>query len=586
LKRYRLIWTVVLACLYCGVLWADVTYPSNAEVVCSFENSIKKGNLPSFYNLCLLLNPENSKATVLTDVESYRALAHRLGDVNSEGYAMAYRIHCFNYFGMTDSVMKLYPRYSEFMREHNLWSYYYTNWFLYIRMYILNNKFQLALVESRKMYDDAIKRKSKCGIGVSSFALGNMYFVMRRFSRAETYFRESVSILSQCEIPYMLLLSYSYLCRSLNEEKHYDQLRIVANQWQHAMAYYNSMKNSWIYILYARYASLLAIANVEIGEGKIADAKVKIDEAEGIYEHHKCLPMNKLLLVKAVYYVAVKDYAKAMSCNSRNILLYEKYSDMVGMLSVEKQQAELFMLEGKQAEAAGMYKEIIEKTDSLHDSQMAIQIDDLSKIYTMDKMRSERQKAKTRFYLVFSLCVILTMAVSFYIFYTRRLLRKNRFLYDNIQRSRQMDYCVRVTEGISGKGSPDNKKLIFEKLCKAMKEDQLFKNPQLRREDLALKIGTNYAYLADAVKQYANGITILEFINRFRLSYAAHLLTEELDMPINMVGEESGFNSRSTYNRLFRDYYGMAPSDYRTISKEKKKEIQTAKKSVFSCFMF
>lgn len=97
---------------------------------------------------------------------------------------------------------------------------------------------------------------------------------------------------------------------------------------------------------------------------------------------------------------------------------------------------------------------------------------------------------------------------------------------------------------------------------------------------------TNYAYLADAVKQYANGITILEFINRFRLSYAAHLLTEKLDMPINMVGEEAGFNSRSTYNRLFRDYYGMAPSEYRTISKEKNKEIQAAKKSVFSCFMF
>ncbi|GEM_PF-2029862 len=51
---------------------------------------------------------------------------------------------------------------------------------------------------------------------------------------------------------------------------------------------------------------------------------------------------------------------------------------------------------------------------------------------------------------------------------------------------------------------------------------------------------------------------------------ALSLLTENRNQNINEVEYQSGFNFRSTFNRRFRSYYSMSPSEYKVISKEKK----------------
>ena len=102
-----------------------------------------------------------------------------------------------------------------------------------------------------------------------------------------------------------------------------------------------------------------------------------------------------------------------------------------------------------------------------------------------------------------------------------------------------------------------------------MQEEKPFKDALLKREELAQKLGTNRTYLADAIKQCTDGLTFTEYMNRSRLRYAATLLTDTGNLPINEIGDEAGFNSRSTFNRLFREYYGMSPSEFRAISKEK-----------------
>ena len=78
-------------------------------------------------------------------------------------------------------------------------------------------------------------------------------------------------------------------------------------------------------------------------------------------------------------------------------------------------------------------------------------------------------------------------------------------------------------------------------------------------------------YIPNAVRKYADGATVNEFINGYRLRHAASLLTNNPDLNINEVEYRSGFNSRATFNRCFRAFFGMSPSEYKAVSKEKKK---------------
>lgn len=103
-----------------------------------------------------------------------------------------------------------------------------------------------------------------------------------------------------------------------------------------------------------------------------------------------------------------------------------------------------------------------------------------------------------------------------------------------------------------------------------MQEEHLYKDHKISREEVASKLNTNRTYLTAAIKKHSDGLTFSEFINGYRLRYAATLLTTNPDLNIYEVGDDSGFNSRSTYNRLFLNYYGMSPSEFRVIAKENK----------------
>jgi len=104
-----------------------------------------------------------------------------------------------------------------------------------------------------------------------------------------------------------------------------------------------------------------------------------------------------------------------------------------------------------------------------------------------------------------------------------------------------------------------------------MQKEKIYKDTELNRDILSKRIGTNAVYITNAVRKYADGATINEFINGYRLRHAASLLTNNPDLNINEVEYRSGFNSRATFNRCFRAFFGMSPSEYKAVSKEKKK---------------
>ena len=70
---------------------------------------------------------------------------------------------------------------------------------------------------------------------------------------------------------------------------------------------------------------------------------------------------------------------------------------------------------------------------------------------------------------------------------------------------------------------------------------------------------------AMSVFRKSTGMTLNEYVNLLRLSYAQALLMKE-DANVISVAMDSGFGSLSAFNRSFRKLAGMSPSDFRKVS--------------------
>lgn len=100
-----------------------------------------------------------------------------------------------------------------------------------------------------------------------------------------------------------------------------------------------------------------------------------------------------------------------------------------------------------------------------------------------------------------------------------------------------------------------------QKLKVLMDDQALYLNPELTLEDLARAARLperQVSYLLNNIL----GQNFFEYVNEARVEKAKVLLATH-DWPVQRVFEESGFNSKATFNRIFKRYTDMTPSGYR-----------------------
>lgn len=80
-------------------------------------------------------------------------------------------------------------------------------------------------------------------------------------------------------------------------------------------------------------------------------------------------------------------------------------------------------------------------------------------------------------------------------------------------------------------------------------------------DDIAAALFVNKNYLARTFKE-TTGSTLLQHHNRLRCAKARELLKDP-NYTIAVVAFRSGFSSASHFSRIFREYEGVTPSEYR-----------------------
>lgn len=83
--------------------------------------------------------------------------------------------------------------------------------------------------------------------------------------------------------------------------------------------------------------------------------------------------------------------------------------------------------------------------------------------------------------------------------------------------------------------------------------------------DIATSVAMHPKYAMNLFKK-TTGVTLNEYVNLLRLSYAQALLMQE-DTNVLEVAMQSGFRSLSAFNKSFRKMSGKSPSDFRRVSR-------------------
>ncbi len=104
-------------------------------------------------------------------------------------------------------------------------------------------------------------------------------------------------------------------------------------------------------------------------------------------------------------------------------------------------------------------------------------------------------------------------------------------------------------------------KYIFSKLERVMTEKEMFKNPNLKVNDVAREINISGYQLSQLLNNNLSKNFTL-FVNEYRINEACKILTEDTSFTIDAVSFEVGFNSKSTFFATFKKLKGMTPSAF------------------------
>ncbi|MEW5249176.1 helix-turn-helix domain-containing protein [Microbulbifer sp. 2201CG32-9] len=117
-------------------------------------------------------------------------------------------------------------------------------------------------------------------------------------------------------------------------------------------------------------------------------------------------------------------------------------------------------------------------------------------------------------------------------------------------------------------GKPPIDPELVEKVERSMTREHLFLNPTLTLADLAQHLGTAKRTVSTIINRHF-GCNFFEFVNQYRIEEAKARLADPTreEQTILEIMLAVGFNTKGTFNTLFKNRVGMTPTEFRYRSR-------------------
>ena len=103
---------------------------------------------------------------------------------------------------------------------------------------------------------------------------------------------------------------------------------------------------------------------------------------------------------------------------------------------------------------------------------------------------------------------------------------------------------------------------LFKLISATIRKERLYADVDLMREDIVKRFGIGRHRLNDLLTDYADGMSLPQFIKAIRMEEAYALLTDYPEMTIAEIARQVGFTAPNLREQ-FKRCYGITPAEYR-----------------------
>ncbi len=468
----------------------------------------------------------------------------------------------------------------DFLFESRQYDYYFALYNLFISRLFSDQAYRQAQEEAKLMYRQAREIGQPIGMAMALRVQGQIFYKLNLYDKAYSVLREGARTCPSYEESLNAFTTAQSLCEwqimTCRKTGRIEEMLPLTDLYGEMLAYWNGKgwrDPSGHYPV--THLALRAIALLETGRRE---------------EARDCLRQARIYMLPTFPARAYEHFYEA-----RYLLCYEEgaYKEAIAdidtliethrdyfpfYLNDIQAKAELLSLSGQPRQSIQLYRDYIQANDSIAKEEIARQLDELRVQYEVEKAQQENRQTTRYLQLAFVIIGLVSLLLLLYIIYAYKLNAKNRLLVARLEERDKWTKNFSSPELGPGLGelSEDTKssglstsREIVQRLETFMIDERPYRNPALNRKELAKALQMNEQTLANAIRE-ENNQTVSEYITMHRLENARHLLSLEDSVILKDIAEQCGFGTLRTFQRSFRDRYGMPPSQYRKIASEKK----------------
>ncbi len=434
-------------------------------------------------------------------------------------------------------------------------------------VYDLTDQLELSLKSYIASMEIDAKLGDSTGVAQSQNNIGLLYLNMNQIEEAGKYLTKAKRYFKKTNDLNGQALTYHNFAKMAEQMGELDE---YYNNLLNAARLYNAAGNDY------EYANILEhLAQYFITQQQYQKANDYIEQAYDLakknkYKYHLSgikITQASLLINTGKYEQAKKILNDIKIFNSR----------------IDRSVRELFLLLYSQTldfhnfkNNFYQYKDFIDSLIMQKNNQMVnelhVKYETQEKIEKIEQQYALISKNKKRLIATLIIAFVLLILLVIILLYHQKLrssynmlYKKEQKIHENFMQTIENAEKATLNEELKDSAVRNGDKTLWQKILQLMKKKEMYLNPRITLEDLAIECNSNKKYIYHAIKTFSQD-SFSSFVNRFRVEKAKEFLLKNPNYSLKAIAEMSGFNSSSSFYRIFRDQTGLTPGKYRAIS--------------------